>query len=129
VKVKQRWSVMRWVTKNLLSRALLWFERHVKLLVPAAIVVVSTHQSVLGPRGGLWPILLISVIHKEGPCPSSGGINRHQPINVNVNCSGRRPVLNGKKNDFYFITRRSLSLLIKNAFLINLERDFTTFCD
>jgi hypothetical protein len=37
--VKQRWSVIGWVTKNLLSRA--------------SRAVVSTHQSALGPRGGL----------------------------------------------------------------------------
>jgi hypothetical protein len=33
--------------------------RHVKPLVPAAFAVVSTHQSALGPRGGLWPVLLV----------------------------------------------------------------------
>jgi hypothetical protein len=42
--IKQRWSVMRWVTKILLS-ALACFGRHVKPLVWAAFVVVSTHQS------------------------------------------------------------------------------------
>jgi hypothetical protein len=41
--VKQCWSVMRWVNKNLLSQALPCFERHVKPLVPAAFAVVSTH--------------------------------------------------------------------------------------
>jgi hypothetical protein len=60
--VKQRWADMRRVTKNLLSRALPCFGRHVKPLVPAAFAVVSTHQSALGPLGGLWPILLI---HKD----------------------------------------------------------------
>jgi hypothetical protein len=28
-------------------------------LVPAAFAVVSTHQSALGPRGGLWPVLFV----------------------------------------------------------------------
>jgi hypothetical protein len=28
-------------------------------LVPAAFAVVSTHQPALGPRGGLWPVLLM----------------------------------------------------------------------
>jgi hypothetical protein len=46
--VKQRWSVMRWVVKIC----------HLEL-VPAAFTVVSTHQSALGPRGGLWPFLLM----------------------------------------------------------------------
>jgi hypothetical protein len=31
--------------------------RHVRLLVPAAFVVVSIHQSAMGPRGRLWPVL------------------------------------------------------------------------
>jgi hypothetical protein len=52
--VKQRWSVIGWVTKNLLSRA-----PHVKLLVPDAFAVVSNHQPVMGPRGGLYPVLLV----------------------------------------------------------------------
>jgi hypothetical protein len=44
VEVKQRWSVIGWVTKNLLSRGPPCFERHVKPLVPAAFAVVSTRQ-------------------------------------------------------------------------------------
>jgi hypothetical protein len=47
------------VTINLLSRAPPCFGRHVKPLAPAAFTVVSTHQSALGTRGGLWPVLLI----------------------------------------------------------------------
>jgi hypothetical protein len=57
--VKQRGSVIGWVTKNLLSRAPPCFGRHVKPLVPAAFAVVSNHQLALGPRGGLWPVLLM----------------------------------------------------------------------
>jgi hypothetical protein len=57
--VKPRWSVIGWVTKNLLSRAPPCFGRHVKPLVPAVFAVVSTHQSALSPRGGLWPVLLV----------------------------------------------------------------------
>jgi hypothetical protein len=64
---KQHWSVIGWVTKNLLSRASPCFGRHVKPLVPIAFAVVSVCYG----RGGLWP-----VIHKEGLCPSSGDINR-----------------------------------------------------
>jgi hypothetical protein len=56
--VKQRCSVIGWVTKNLLSRAPPCFGRHVKPLVPAAFAV-STHQPALGPRGGLRPVLLM----------------------------------------------------------------------
>jgi hypothetical protein len=52
VEVKQRWSVIGWVTKNVLSQAPPCFERHVKPLEPIAFAVVSTHQSALGPRGG-----------------------------------------------------------------------------
>jgi hypothetical protein len=57
--VKQRWSVIGWVSKNLLSRVLPCFGRYVKLLVPAAFAVVSTHQPALGPRDGLWPVVLM----------------------------------------------------------------------
>jgi hypothetical protein len=32
---------------------------HVKPLVPAEFAVVSTLQPALGPRGGLWPVLLM----------------------------------------------------------------------
>jgi hypothetical protein len=59
VEAKQRWSAIGWVTKNLLSRAPPCFGRLVKLLVPAAFAVVSTHQTALGPCGGLWPVLLM----------------------------------------------------------------------
>jgi hypothetical protein len=59
VEVKQRWSVIGWVTKNLLYQVPLCFGRHVKPLVPAAFAVVSTHQPALGPHGGLWPVLLM----------------------------------------------------------------------
>jgi hypothetical protein len=57
--VKQVWSVIGWVTKNLLSVDPPCFERHVKPLVPAAFAVVSTNQSALGPRGALWPVLFM----------------------------------------------------------------------
>jgi hypothetical protein len=57
--VKQSWSVIGWVTKNLLYRAPPCLGRHVKSLVPAAFAVVSTYQPALGPRGGLWPVLLM----------------------------------------------------------------------
>jgi hypothetical protein len=58
-KQRSQWSVVGWVTKILSSRAPPCFGRHVKPLVPAAFAVVSTHQPALGPRGGLWPVLLI----------------------------------------------------------------------
>jgi hypothetical protein len=60
---KQRWSVIGWVSKNLLSRVpptcLPCFGRHVEPLVPAAFAVVRIHQSALGPCGGLRPVLLM----------------------------------------------------------------------
>jgi hypothetical protein len=46
--VKLRWSVIRWVTKNVLSRTPPCFGRLVKPLVPATFAVVSTHQPALG---------------------------------------------------------------------------------
>jgi hypothetical protein len=51
--VKQRWSVIGWVTKTPPS-----FGSHVKALVPAVFAVVNTHQPALGPRGGLWHVLV-----------------------------------------------------------------------
>jgi hypothetical protein len=48
--------------------------QNVKPLVPAAFAVVSSHQSALGPRGGI-SVLPLS-IHKERLCPSNGDINR-----------------------------------------------------
>jgi hypothetical protein len=56
---KQCCSAIGWATKKLLSRAPPCLGRHVKPLVPVAFAVVSTHQSALGPRGGLWPVLLM----------------------------------------------------------------------
>jgi hypothetical protein len=73
--VKQGWSVIGWVTKNLLSCAPPCLGRHVKPLISAAFAVVRTYQPALDPSGGLWPVVLC-VIHKEGLCPSSGDINR-----------------------------------------------------
>jgi hypothetical protein len=72
--VKQCWSVMRWVTKNLLSRAPPCFGRHVKPLILAAFAIANTHQSALGPRG--YGPFFLCVIHKEGLCLCSGDINR-----------------------------------------------------
>jgi hypothetical protein len=43
-------------------------------LVPAAFAVVSTHQSAIGVVG--YGPFFLCAIHKEGLCPSSGGINR-----------------------------------------------------
>jgi hypothetical protein len=55
VEVKQLWSVVGWVTKNILSRAFPCLGKHIKPLVPAAFVVVSTDQPTLGPRSYVWP--------------------------------------------------------------------------
>jgi hypothetical protein len=74
-KVKQRWSLIGWATKNLFSRVLPFFGMHVKLLVPVALAVVSTCNTHWARVVGYGPISLC-VIHKEGLCPSSGDINR-----------------------------------------------------
>jgi hypothetical protein len=55
-----------------------------KLSKKIAFAVVSTHQPALGPHCGLWPVLLMCVIHKEGLCPSSGDINRLMMINISL---------------------------------------------
>jgi hypothetical protein len=57
--VKQLWSVIGWVTKNVISRAPPCFGRLVKPLVPVAFAIISSHQPALGPLGGLWPVLLM----------------------------------------------------------------------
>jgi hypothetical protein len=67
-----RWSVIRWLTKNLLSVAPPCFGRHVLPLDVAAFAVVSTHQPALGLRGVLWPILLMCNI-KGRPMPQHWG--------------------------------------------------------
>jgi hypothetical protein len=59
----------------ILSSSALRIVNHVKLLVSAAFAVVSTHQKYAGPVLSYGPFSL-SVIHKEGLCPSSGDINR-----------------------------------------------------
>jgi hypothetical protein len=46
----------------------LCFGRHVKPLVPCEFAVVSTHQTTLGLRGGLWPVLIMCN-RKERPVP------------------------------------------------------------
>jgi hypothetical protein len=66
-KVKERWSVIGWVTKNLLSQVPPCFGRHVK---PSAPTNLQWTRVV-----GYGPFSLC-VIHKEGLCPSSGDINR-----------------------------------------------------
>jgi hypothetical protein len=49
---------------------------HFKPLFLAAFAVISTHQSALDPRGGLYGPFSLYVMYKEGLCPSSGGMNR-----------------------------------------------------
>jgi hypothetical protein len=103
--------VSHWrVTKNVLCRAPPCFGRHVKPLVPAAFAVVSTHQSALPPRGGIWAVLLMCspyVIHKEGLYPSSEVINRLMTMMI-------KPVSLGKSGDclcstLYNTTSRAMS--------------------
>jgi hypothetical protein len=55
-----------------LNNIILCFGRHIKPFVPAAFAVVSTHQSALGPFGGLCYSFSLCVIHNEGLCPSRG---------------------------------------------------------
>jgi hypothetical protein len=70
--VKQRWSVIGWMTKNLLYRAPPCFGRHVKPLVSDTFAVVSIHQPALGPHGWLWPVLLMCNL-KGRPVPHQWG--------------------------------------------------------
>jgi hypothetical protein len=77
LEIKQRWSIIDWVTKNVLSRAPWCFGKHAKPLVPAAFANVSTHQPELGPRGGLW--LLI-----RKACSPAQDINKLMMMKKNV---------------------------------------------
>jgi hypothetical protein len=72
--VKQRWSLIGGVTKNLLSGALPCFGRHVKRLVPAAFASLALNNQHWGRVVGIVPFCLC-VIHKDDLCPSSGNIN------------------------------------------------------
>jgi hypothetical protein len=72
---KQNWSIIGWVTKNLLSRAPVFFGSHVNPLVPVAFAVVGTHQSALCPRGGLMLVLFVSN-PQERPLPQQWRHNR-----------------------------------------------------
>jgi hypothetical protein len=81
MEVKQRWSVIRWVTKHLLSRVPPCFGRHVKPFVPAAILVVPPTNPHWASMVDYGPISLC-VIHKEGLCPSSGDMNGLMMINI-----------------------------------------------
>jgi hypothetical protein len=66
--VKQRWSVIGWVTKNSLSRAPPCFGRYIKPLV---------HLQSLAPTNPHWARVVgygpfsLCVIHKEGLCLNS----------------------------------------------------------
>jgi hypothetical protein len=51
-------------------------------MVLAAYAVGSTHQSVLGPRGGLWPVLLMCN-PLNGLCSSSGDIYADDDDEIN----------------------------------------------
>jgi hypothetical protein len=66
VEVEQRWSVIGWVTKNLLSRT-----------PPCFGTPTNTHCARVV---GYGPFSLC-VIHKEGLCPSSRDINRMMMMN------------------------------------------------
>jgi hypothetical protein len=71
--VKQRWSVIECVTKNLISPTRPYFGRHVKPLVATAFAVVSINPHWARVVGyGLF----LCVIRKEGLYLSSGDINR-----------------------------------------------------
>jgi hypothetical protein len=70
---KQRWLVIGWVTKNVISREPPCVGMHVKPLVPAVFAVATNPH--WARVAGYSPFYLW-VIHKEDLCPSSGGIKR-----------------------------------------------------
>jgi hypothetical protein len=102
--VKQRWWVIGWVTKNLLFWAPPCFGTHVKPLVPAVFVATSTHQLALGPRVGLWPVLIMCwITHKEDLCPISRDINRLMMMMM-------KQVLNHQKIQLFPSTNNTINI-------------------
>jgi hypothetical protein len=91
--VKQHWSVVGWVTQNLLSQAPPCFGMHVKQLA-------LLHLQSLTPTNPHWAGVVgygpfsLCVILKEGLCPSSGDIDRLMMMIVFIT-NGR---LAGKKD-------------------------------
>jgi hypothetical protein len=78
MEVKQRWSVIGRVTKNLLSRTPPCFRTHI---VRWSRLHLQSGPPALGPRASpCWPFVCgpfsLLVIHKEGLCLSGGDINR-----------------------------------------------------
>jgi hypothetical protein len=75
--VKEPWSVIGWVTNNLLFWVPSCFGGHVKRLVPAAFAALTLTNPQWARVVGydLWWFYLC-VIHKEGLCPSIRDINR-----------------------------------------------------
>jgi hypothetical protein len=73
-KVKQHWSVIGWVTKNLLSRTPPCFGTRIKPLDRLQLQSLAPINPHWTRVVGYGPFSLC-VIHKEGLCPSSRGIN------------------------------------------------------
>jgi hypothetical protein len=91
--VKQRWSVIGWVAKKLLSLAPPRFESRFMPLVQAAIAVVSTHHQHWARVVAYSPFSLC-VIHKEGLYPNSEDINRLMVIIQEISFSIFSPKIN-----------------------------------
>jgi hypothetical protein len=66
---KQRWSIIGWVTKNLISRTPPHFGRHRWLHLQSFAPTNPHWARVVG-----YGLFSLCVIHKEGLCPSSGDI-------------------------------------------------------
>jgi hypothetical protein len=71
VEVKQRWSVIRWVTK-------IYYLELLRALESTLSRWSRMHLQSLGPTNPHWACVVgygpfsLSIIHKEGLCPSSG---------------------------------------------------------
>jgi hypothetical protein len=82
--VKQRWSVIGWVTKNLLSRTPSCFGRHIKPL--SCLAHDCSHTNPHWARVVGYGLFSLCVIHKEGLCPRSGDINSIMMIEQIFHC-------------------------------------------
>jgi hypothetical protein len=76
VKVKQRLSVIGWVTKKLLSRASPCLGRHVTVAHRYAHLQLLTPINPHWARVAGYGPFSLCVIHMEGLCPSIRDINR-----------------------------------------------------
>jgi hypothetical protein len=87
--------------------------RHDKPLVPVAFTVVSTHRPALGPRGGLWPVLLTLLCPYFGKDSSSWDINGLMMMNyenVKIFTTFIEFIIKGTQYNNFFVNKTEFRL-------------------